>query len=843
MTHVRLAAVLALALSALSGAARAGDLYGSDAPRPDAAALPPPSEVRSLTAQPEAVTLRGMDDARQLVLTAALNGGRLQDLTGVVRYLVADPRVARVTDSGRIVPTGNGSTTITAAFGDRSVTVRVTATHCDALLPINFANQVVPVFTKLGCSAGGCHGKASGQNGFKLSLLGFDPEFDYAALVQEARGRRLFPAAPDASLLLLKASGAVAHGGGKRMEAGSDEYRLVRRWIASGMPYGEKSDPTVVRISVFPEHRVLTRQNQQQLAVLAHYSDGSAEDVTRRTQYESNDQEIAVVDTAGRVRTLAMSGEAAVMCRYQGQVTAFRATVPLGGQAPGQSFGATSLVDPFTHKKWRELGLVPSELSGDEAFLRRVSLDLTGTLPTPARVLAFAADRDPDKRAKLVDALLESPEYTYYFANKWADILRVKRRGDPNRARGTFAFHDWIRQAIASDMPYDRFARAVLAASGDEVSTPTVVWYKELQAPEQLVDDTAQVFLGLRLACAQCHHHPYERWSQDDYWGLAAFFGRLGRKSVLEPGEIPGQSPGRLVLTSRARGVVANKRTGQPAVMRTLGGKPLEVGPFDDPRQKLVDWMVAADNPFFARAVANRYWAHFFGRGIVDPPDDMRLTNPPSNPELLDALAKDLVAHGYSLKHLVRTICNSRTYQLSSVPKDRNKHDKQNFARFYPRRMSAEVLLDAVGQVTDSPAVFGGLPQDQHAPRRAIMLPDESYGSYFLDVFGRPQRISACECERVSEANLAQALHLLNSDEIQGKLSRPGGRADVLAKDVRPEADKVDELFLWALARRPTAEQRQAALAHLARHAADKKTAYENLLWALINTKEFIFNQ
>src|SRR5581483_5226916 len=454
----------------------------------------------------------------------------------------------------------------------------------------------------------------------------------------------------------------------------------------------------------------------------------------------------------------------------------------------------------------------------------------------------FVADKSPDKRDKLVDRLLDTPEYAYYFANKWADVLRVKRGNQQTRAYGTFLFHDWIRQAMADDKPYDEFARDILAAVGDEISNPPTVWYKELTDPQQFVDDTAQVFLGLRIACAQCHHHPYEKWSQDDYWGLAAFFGRVGRKSNPILGS-PGQDAKRQVIFNRPTGNVTNKRTNQPAKIQPLDGAPMDIGSEDDPRHKLVDWMVDAKNPFFARAVANRYWAHFFGRGIVDPVDDMRVTNPPSNPELLDALAKELVDHQYSLKHLIKVICKSRTYQLSAVPNDFNKHDKQTYARFYPRRLSAEVLYDAVCQVTGSPASFGGLPQDKFAPNRAIMLPDESFPSYFLDVFGRPQRISACECERVSEANLAQALHLLNSQEIQDKLSRAGGRADQLAKDARPDAEKVEELFLWVFGRKPSAEHLQVALEHINRNPMNKKLAYENLLWALVNTKEFVFNQ
>lgn len=840
----RFPVLVALALLAAAGGHLIGaDLYNKESAKLEPTVLPKPGEVEALAIHPQKIALKGSDDAQQLILTATLQGGRVQDLSGDVAYAAGDPKVVRVTTSGRVIPLGNGSTEITVSYGDKTVKVPVSAESIDVDLPINFGNQVVPVFTKLGCNSGGCHGKASGQNGFKLSLLGFEPEVDYDALLKEARGRRLFPAAPDKSLLLQKATGIVAHGGGKRMEVGSDEYKLVRRWIASGTPFGKPEDPVVTRISVVPEHRIMTRHNKQQFAVYAHYNDGFVEDITRRAQYDSNDTEIAIVEPTGLVRTLGLSGEAAIMARYQGHVTVFRATVPLGVKTPDYQFVRQTVVDEHTHRKWQQLGLVPSELCTDEQFIRRASIDITGTLPTPAEVTAFVNDKDPKKRDKLVDALLDRTEYSYYFANKWADILHVKRRQQAGAAEGTFGFHNWIREAIASDKSYDEFARDILTATGDETRNPPTVWYKELQNPEQFVDDTAQVFLGLRLACAQCHHHPYEKWSQDDYWGIAAYFGRLGRKNIPVAGGFQNQPRQLLAIYTSSSGSVTNKRTAKPAIMKPLEGKPVELEPGDDPRQHFVSWLSNPNNPFFARAVSNRYWAHFFGRGIVDPLDDMRVTNPASNPELLDALAKDLVDHKYSLKHLVGTICKSRTYQLSAIPNEFNKQDKQTYARYYPKRMGAEVLFDAVCQVTDSPTAFGGLPQDKYAPKRAIMLPDESYTSYFLDVFGRPQRISACECERVSEANLAQALHLLNSDEIQGKLNRGGGRADMLAKDPRPDGEKVDELFLWAFAHKPTPSQLNAALAHIAQHSKDKKIAYENILWALINTKEFVFNQ
>jgi hypothetical protein len=532
------------------------------------------SEVQSLSVQPARIVLNGADDCQQIILSMTLANGRQLDLTADARYEVDDPTVARVTAGGRVIPLGDGATTITARHGDHQVRLTCTVANTRINSPINFPNQVVPIFTKLGCNSGGCHGKASGQNGFRLSLLGFEPELDFLSLVKEARGRRVFPAAPEKSLLLLKATAQLPHGGGKKLEKDSDEYRLVRRWIAAGMPYGKPEDPTVTRISVFPERRILARQNRQQMAVSAHYSDGRVEDITRRAQFESNDTEIATVDPEGLVQTHAASGESAIMVRYQGHVTTFRATVPLDGPTPNYSFPARTLVDQYTHQKFQLLNLVPSELCTDEEFIRRVSLDICGTLPTPAEVRAFLADPDPDKRDRLVDDLLERPEYSYLFANKWADILRVKRRGQPQRAHGTFAFHDWIRQAIAADKPYDRFVREIVAASGDELSHPPTIWYRELQTFEQFVDDTAQVFLGLRLACAQCHHHPYEKWSQDDYWGLAAFYGRVGRKQVNLPGGFQNQPYQVTRIFVRPNGNVPNKRTNQPAKIKALDAPP-----------------------------------------------------------------------------------------------------------------------------------------------------------------------------------------------------------------------------------------------------------------------------
>lgn len=812
----------------------------------DVIKLPAPTEIKELKIAPADIKLVGEDDARQIVLTGAITSGGSQDLTGDVEYEVADSKIARVTSTGRVVPLANGSTTITAKYGTKTVKATVNVASMDQSLPISFANHVVPIFSKLGCNGGGCHGKSGGQNGFALSLLGFVPELDYQTLVKENRGRRVLAYAPDSSLLLVKAAGIMAHAGGKRMEVGSDEYKLIRRWIASGMPWSDGKDLEVQKITVYPEQQIIQRNNRQQVAVYAHYNDGTVVDVTQRAQFETNDPDIAAVDTTGLVRTLDMSGEAAVMARFSSQVATFRATVPLGMKIPAYTFEPKTLVDRYTQKKWQELGIVPSDVCSDDVFIRRVYHDITGTLPTPKQVSDFLNDKNADKRDKVIDSLLETTEYSYLFANRWADVLRVKRgnQQNQNRAFGTFAFHNWIREAIATDKPYDDFVREILVATGDEAKTPVTVWYRDLTKPEQFVDDACQLFLGVRVACAQCHHHPYEKWSQDDYWGMASFFAQIGRKAAPNLGvNVQNQNQARQIIFNKGNGTVVNTRTNKTAVMRALDAPAVTLSAGEDPRHRLVDWMVDAKNPFFAKAVVNRYWAHFFGKGIVDPVDDMRVTNPPSNPELLDELAKDLVKNKFSLKHLVKVMVKSRTYQLSAMPNEFNKNDKKAFARYYPRRMSAEVLYDAVNQVTNSPGGFAGLPNDKHAPNRALMLPDESFPSYFLDVFGRPLRISACECERVSEANLAQVLHLLNSPEMQGKLTRGGGRAEQMVRDPRPDKEKVAELFVWAFARQPNEKQMDIALRNIQANGKNRQLAYENIVWALINTKEFILIQ
>jgi hypothetical protein len=796
----------------------------------------PASPAKTLRAVPEKVLLRGPDAVQQIAVEGQQAGQTVRDVTGAVEFTSDKPAIATVDASGLITPHADGRATVTARSGPLKVEIPVAVEGFASAPPVNFANQVVPIFTKLGCNSGGCHGKSSGQNGFRLSLLGFEPSLDYETLVHEGRGRRLFPAVPEQSLLIQKAIAKVPHGGGRRLVPDSHEYRVITRWIAAGMPTGKPTDPTVTRIEIYPDTRVMPRGARQQVVVTAHYSDGKSEDVTRWAQYQSNDTEVAAVADGGQVETRTLSGQAAVMARYQGQVAVFRATVPLGVPiARFPEFPTTNLVDAATVKQWKALGIVPSEPCTDAEFIRRASLDITGTLPSAAEVKNFVADSNPKKREALIDGLLERPEYASYFAVKWADILRNKREGNAMAQRATYGFYDWIRESLDRNVPYDKFVRGVLAASGSPATAPAVQWYRRLKTADAFVDDTAQVFLGMRLQCAKCHHHPFEKWSQDDYYGFAAFFGRIGRKP--SPEAQRGGRDDEVIFTART-GSVAHPKSGKTMTPKGLGGDEFAIPASTDPRQKLVDWMADPRNPFFAKALVNRYWAHFFSRGIAEPLDDLRLTNPASNPDLLDALATDFVKSRYDLKHLIRTICTSRTYGLSSIPNDYNAKDKQSFARHYPKRMSAEVLLDAISQVTGVPTPFGGMP----AGTRAIELPDEGVGSAFLDTFGRPKRDTPCECERVSDASLGQSLMLLNSGEVQGKLAAGGGRAETLSKDPRPDAEKVTELFWAAFGRAPSSGETASAVQHITAHPDKKKEAYEDIIWALINAKEFQFN-
>jgi len=788
-----------------------------------------------------AFQLKGKHARQQLVATAA-EEGRDVDVTRTVKYSITPPNIVAVSPTGLVTPLRDGAATITATTGNLKSEVKVTVAEFDVAQPINFANQIVPIFTKAGCNSGGCHGKSGGQNGFSLSLLGFEPQEDYEYLVKEGRGRRLSPASPGNSLLLLKGAGILPHGGGGRLDPNSHDYALITRWISMGMPRGEETDPTVVAIEVYPKIRLVGANAEQQISVTAIYSDGRAEDATHIATYEANDKEIAEADDTGHIKFFEQPGDVSVMVRYQGQVGVYQASVPLGAPVE-KSPEPRNFIDELVFAKLKRVGMPPSTVTDDATFIRRATVDIAGRLPTSSESEGFLKSTDPAKRDKLIDRLLSSTDYADYFANKWGALLRNKR-SNAQAMRGNFAFHGWIRDSLHKNMRYDEFARSVLAASGDMSQNPAATWYREVKTMQAQMEDAAQLFLGTRMQCAQCHHHPFEKWSQKDYYSFSAFFSTVGRK----PGRNPGEE---IIYHTRKVAQTANKKDGGTVKATGLGDEPLDLTVDDDPRHALVDWLSQPGNKFFAHTLVNRYWKHFFSRGLVEPEDDMRETNPAVNPELLEGLAQHFIRRGFDMKDLIRTICQSKTYQLSSIPNEFNSKDKTYFSRYYPKRLNAEVLYDAINQMTDSKPSFSGLP----VGTRAVQLPDNSFNSqsYFLTVFGRPDSSSSCECERSSDASLAQSLHLLNSKDIQSKLSSGSGRAAKLgnAKDDRDAGAKIRELFLLAFSREPSGSEVLLARKHLERQIENDKgekkpvaakESYEDIIWALFNTKEFLFN-
>lgn len=786
------------------------------------------------------VHLRGPDGWQQILITGESADGKTRDLTRTAKLSASPDGIVAIQPGGWLIPQGEGTTTLKATFQGKVAEIKIQVSQIANEPAVSFLHQVVPVLTKFSCNAGGCHGKSGGQKNFALSLFGFEPEEDFEYLVKEARGgRRIFPAAPEASLLLLKGTGAMAHGGGTRLDRNSPHYRLLRRWIEQGTPGDLKTASPVARIEVSPRSRRLEFEEEQQLLVVAHFEDGSTLDVTGLAQFEANDREILAVSTSGLVTAGKRAGAAAVMVRYQTHVDVAEIIVPLGKPVANLP-PAKNFIDELVFKKLKQLGLPPSELADDATFLRRVTVDIAGRLPTLEETKAFLADKDAQRHEKLVDRLLETPDYAYFFAGKWGAVLRNRRRDAKDETGPTFTFHQWIKTSLEKNKPFDQFAREILTATGKYTEVPPAVWYREVRDVPSQVEDSAQLFLGQRMVCARCHHHPYEKWSQQDYYGLAAFFTRVDVKEPPTPKkakgakETPMKSPLE-VLHKPGQAKAVNPRTNKSVVPTGLGAAPLKIANETDPRIHLVEWMTQPDNPFFARTLANRYWKHFMGRGLVEPEDDMRVTNPPTNPELLDALAKHVVETKFDLKKLIRTICTSTAYRLSAIPNADNGDDYQNYSRFLPRRLFAEVLLDAVDDVTANRTAFKGLP----AGTRATHLPDNQFDIYFLNVFGRPDSSSACECERSNDSSLVQWLHLLNSPDLQAKISK--GRAALLAKDKRGHQEKLNELYLLAFSRPIRAEELSKLEAYLEK-SNNLQKAYEDVIWSVLNTKEFSFN-
>lgn len=774
---------------------------------------------------PDSFTLVGPHASQRLLVTGVTNDGRTIDVTRQAKFDLPG-LVARVDSAGIVKASQDGEAKVAVQVGGQTALASVVVQQSHLPRTINFENEIIPILSKAGCNSAGCHGKASGQNGFKLSVFGFDARSDYDALLKEGRGRRVFPAVPDKSLILRKPTGRTPHGGGVRFGADSPAYRTLRQWIAMGAPLGSSDDPKVVSLEVWPAEREMHPHDEQQLLVTATYSDHTRRDVTALADYTSNVEPIAIVDETGLVQATEVPGEAAIMVRYMGEVAVSRIIRPREGLIEFPTPPADNFIDELVWSKLRQLAIVPSGLCTDAEFLRRATIDVIGTLPSVDEARAFAADPDPQKRTKKIDQLLERPELADYWALRWGDVLRVDSAAIS--PKGAYVFHHWLRGAVQANMPYHAMVRAILIAQGDSTLVGPANLYRAVKGPEELAITVSQVFLGVRLECAQCHHHPYERWGQDDFYGLAAYFARLQRKT--------GPRGQEIILTS-ANGDMKHPRTKAIISPHPLGRPPSNSSPSPDLRTELADWLTAPDNPFLARMVANRIFAHFLGRGLVEPVDDMRTTNPASNEPLLDALARCTVEQHFNLRELMRVILNSRVYQLTSHTNETNALDSQNFSHAAVKSIPAEVLMDAISQATEVPEKFDGMPLGT----RAIQLWDNRLPSYFLELFGKPVRASVCECERSAEPSMTQALHLLNSPGIERKVSSPQGRVRRLLNAGKADSELIDELYLATLSREPTSQEKNELTTILA-VGSDRRRAAEDILWALLNSPEFVFN-
>jgi WD40 repeat protein len=795
-------------------------------------------KVDSLSVEPASLELTPDSPRRGFRVTGRTPDGFEVDLTSSVRV-----EIPRKAGFERV---GEGEIALRPGSSPGQWNLRVRQGRQEAVLPVrtavaavepspSFVRDVLPLLSQAGCAAGGCHAKPEGQNGFKLSVFSFDPKADYAEMVKEDRGRRIFPAAPDESLILQKALGRIPHEGGQRFAPGSPTHRRLEAWIRAGMPYVATNEPALVSLRVFPAARRLRKGASQRLLVEAGYADGSVRDVTGLAAFESNDPELARVESGGRVVLGSLPGQGVVVARYMGLVADSQILVPAEKLLPPEEYAAlpvNNAIDSHAYARFQELGLKPSAGCTDAEFLRRATLDTLGRVPGPEEVRTFLADPDPDRRRKLADRLLEDPAYADHWANKWTDLLRP----NPDRVgvKSVFLLDQWIREQFRRNVPYDQFVRAILTAEGSNHRDGPAVIYRDRREPAELTTMFSQLFLGTRLECAKCHHHPNEKWSQEDFYRLAAYFGPVKQKGA---GLSPPISAGSETFYFAPGGTVAHPVTGEVLTPRPPDG-PAPEGKTGDPRVALADWLTAPGNPFFARAAVNRVWAAFFGRGLVQPVDDFRLSNPGANTALLDALARDFEAHHFDLKHLIRTLLGSRLYQLGSEPNGTNLGDTRAFSRAYRRRLPAEVLLDAVCDITGVLETFSALPPGG----RANQAWSYKIESHFLDAFGRPNSSSDCPCERDQQLSVVQSLHVMNSRALQSKLSSDDGRVARLAGSASTPAQIVEELYLAALGRFPTPAESDRATAVYAGTGASRRAATEDLLWALLNSPEFLLN-
>jgi hypothetical protein len=801
--------------------------------------LPITAFAASLTVLPPSVNLDGPESYQQLLAETSQENHQ-EDWTRTAQWTSSNPGIAKVDQTGMVRPAGDGEATITVTAQGRSATVIVHVKNAHEAHTWSFRNDVIPVMSKVGCNSGACHGAAAGKNGFKLTLRGYDPDEDYDTLTRQSIGRRVSLSEPSHSLMLLKPTFAVPHGGGKRFATDSLEYRVIAEWIAAGAPRPSDSDPTVTGLEVFPASAVLKPGGEQQIVVRAKYSDGRLRDVTRWVRYGSSDEGVASVDDSGHVK-MNGSGEAAITLWYASRVLYARMGVPYDNKVAPAVYTKSqrhNYIDDLVLAKLKALNIAPSGPASDATFIRRAYLDAAGILPTSEEVEDFLADQAGDKRAKLIDRLLERDEYVDYWAYKWSDLMLISSR--KLRANAMWSFYNWIRDSVKEDKPWNKFAYEIFTSSGDTRQNGALNYYVLHKDPIDLTETATEAFMGNRVTCARCHNHPLEKWTQKQYYELVNLFARVGLKNGNEPGDI--------VVYAKATGDVLHPKLLKPLPPTPLDGTPMALDSTEDRRVHFADWLVSPQNTYFARSLVNRVWANFMGRGLVESVDDVRATNPASNEELFAALSDDFVKSGYDVKRLVRTIMNSGVYQLSADSNAANQMDTKYYSRYFVKRLPAEVLLDAMSQVTGVPTKFGGYP----AGMRALQLPDVQVQSQFLSAFGRPKRIICDAGERSSEPNIAQALHVINGDTLNKKLSDANGYAALAVKLGLSDARILDHLFLSAFSRYPTPTEKQPLLDALrkARAAAGSpevrrevhRQALEDMMWAMLTSKEFLFN-
>jgi hypothetical protein len=785
----------------------------------------------SVSVHPAAIELRHHRQPHSLQVLGASADGFSLDLRPQAKFASADPKIATVDDKGWVRPIANGQTQLTVSVAGQTRTLPVKVQMPAAEAPYSFRHEVMPVLSRAGCNMGACHGYSLGKNGFKLTLRGADAIPDYTAIVKDSLGRRLNFHMPAASLILAKPLGDVPHEGGVRFGRGSLSHEILLGWIKQSAPDDLQDNVRVAAVRMVPDKLVLRPGQKHRLQLIADYTDGTARDVTRLGIFNVNNELFAAVDDEGLV-TAGDAGETAVVARFE---RTFAATsVMVLTPDPKFTLAAvpeSNLIDRHVIEKLNRLKIAPSPLASDEEFLRRAYLDLIGVQPKPDEVRTFLADKSPDKRDKTIDGLFDRPEFVDHWSLKWGDLLQNSRNSVSQQA--VFLFREFIRGAVSSNMPLDEFARKILAARGGPVDDPASVYFAISKDTNDTLERVTQVFCGVRMLCARCHSHPLENWTQADYYGLASFFNQV---SVRPDTRMPNVPNARLVQLNLGAGSATNPRTGQPQPPRYLGGDEPKLPAGADRREAYAKWLTAPENRFFARGLVNRFWSYFFQRGIVEPVDDVRSTNPPINPALLDALTADFAAHKFDARRLMRRIVTSATYQRSSMPTASNKHDEQNFSHAIPRRVPAEALLDSLVQATGVPENIGGAP----AGFRAAQLPDANVTSDFLHLFGKPQRMEACECERDNESNMMQALHFINGKTILGRVQNPAARPSQLVKQKLADKELVVELYLWSLARHPSEAELNVSLDFLRTHADRREEAAQDLMWSLLNTRDFL---